>query len=63
MRVTKDQLSICKLRQGCQLSCRDCKYDGRCEIDLDRLMADGIEDTNTKQTKTKGGQDYGYQQI
>lgn len=63
MRVTKDQISICKLRQGCQLSCRDCKYDGRCEIDLNRLMVGDIEDTNTTKTKQRGGQENGYQQI
>lgn len=60
MRVTKDQISICKLRQGCQLSCRDCKYGDRCEIDLNRLMADDIEDTNTKTKEVKKN---GYQQI
>ena len=61
MRVTKDQLSICKLRQGCQLSCRDCKYGDRCEIDLNRLMADDIEDTNTQNNKEV--KKNGYQQI
>lgn len=61
MRVTKDQLSICKLRQGCQLSCRDCKYVDRCEIDLNRLAADDIEDTNTANIKEV--KNYGYRKI
>lgn len=60
MRVTKDQLSICMLRQKCNLSCRDCKYDGRCDPDFQKVMTSDID---TEQKLKMEVKIYGYQQI
>jgi len=47
--ATREQLSVCILRQRLKRSCRDCKYDDRCDPDFRRIMtADITTDTNNK---------------
>ena len=55
IKINPDQLEICKLRQRANRSCRDCKYDDRCDPDFRRIMTLKIPDENEKERSRKNG--------
>lgn len=62
--ATREQLSVCMIRQRTHRSCRDCIYDDKCDPDFRRIMtADIISDTISKRKHRKRGQENGYHEI
>ena len=55
IKINPDQLEMCKLRQRANMSCRDCKYDERCDPVFRRIMTLKIPDEKREREVKKNG--------
>lgn len=61
IKVTRDQLSTCKLRQRSGCSCRDCIYNDSCDPDFRRIMTCEIKIDTDKNMNEREVKKNGYQ--
>lgn len=62
--ATREQLSVCMIRQRTHRSCRDCTYAERCDPDFRRIMtADITSDTISQEHTEREVKKNGYHKI